>query len=117
MSYVFYKNIHYLGIFMMLVAYGSLLSRLDGHSPMRRLAAMTHGLGAMISLIAGFGMLAKLGIHWPFPGWVVGKAVIWIALAVGIAPARRRPQMSGTLWWLVIGAAVLSSYLALNKPF
>lgn len=116
-SYVAYKNIHLFGIFMMLIAYGSLLTRESGQTRIDRLAAVTHGLGTLLSLVAGFGMIARLSIHWPFPGWVIGKILIWIFLAVGISIAKRRLVFATVLWWSVLIACGLAAWLALNKPF
>lgn len=45
----------------------------------RKMIAITHGIGLFLILLGGFGMLARLGIIWPWPGWIVAKFIIWLA--------------------------------------
>lgn len=115
-----YRNIHLLGVFMVLVALGGAVL----HGMMnqgkdltwRKVISVTHGLGLVLIVVAGFGMLARLGISWPWPGWVWGKVVVWVLLGASIVPARRSPGMAPALWWIVIVLAAAAAYLAINKP-
>ena len=86
MSLQLYKVIHLTGIAMMLFALGGLCFHALGGGEKkhdgRRGMMMTHGIGLLLTLVAGFGMLAHLGIHWPWPTWVLLKAVIWLAFGL-----------------------------------
>jgi hypothetical protein len=116
-----YKNVHLLGIFMILVASGGLiLHQINGGGQQqsgRKLAAITHGVGMLLVLFSGFGMLARSGIFWPWPGWVTGKVIIWIVFGALIAVIGRTLALARPLWWITIVLGGVAAYLALNKPF
>ena len=120
-SLLVYKNLHLLGVFMILVALGGLiLQRMQAttrEQVWRKPVAITHGIGMVLVLVAGFGMLARLGITWPWPGWVIGKVIIWLLLGLLIAVIGRAPALVKPLWWITIALAAIAAYLALNKPF
>ena len=120
-SYAIYKNMHFLGIFMILVAMGGLIlqqiNTRTREQAWRRPVAITHGIGMVLVLVGGFGLLARLGIHWPWPGWVIGKVIIWLVFGVLIAVIGRSPSLAKPLWWITIALGALAAYLALNKPF
>jgi hypothetical protein len=116
-----YKNMHLLGVFMVLVALGGVLLHhiLGGardHS-WRKPVAITHGIGLLLVLLGGFGMLARLGIHWPWPGWILVKLVIWVIFGALSALVARSATLAQPLWWVTIILAGLAAYLALYKPF
>jgi len=115
-----YRNIHLLGVFMVLVALGgaALYGMVSQGKDLawRKVVNMTHGLGLVLVVVAGFGMLARLGINWPWPMWVWGKVAVWVLLGVLIAPARRSPGMAPALWWIIILLAAAAAYLAIHKP-
>jgi hypothetical protein len=116
-----YRNIHLLGIFMVLMALGGvflhhILGGTRDHA-WRKPVAITHGIGLFLVLLGGFGMLARLGIHWPWPGWVLVKVVIWIILGALGAVAARKTTLAQPLWWMTIVLGGLAAYVAGNKPF
>ena len=90
-----YKNLHLLGVFMILVALGGLILQqiqaTTREQVWRKPVAITHGIGMVLALVGGFGMLARLGIFWPWPGWVIGKIIIWLVLGVLVALIGRAP--------------------------
>jgi len=108
-------------VFMILVALGGLILHQIGASTReqvwRRPVAITHGIGMVLVLVGGFGMLARLGIFWPWPGWVIGKIVIWLVFGVLVAVIGRAPTLAKPLWWITIALGAIAAYLALNKPF
>ena len=120
-SLLVYKNLHLLGVFMILVALGGLILQQMQATARERVwrkpVAITHGIGMVLVLVAGFGMLARLGITWPWPGWIIGKVVIWLVLGLLIAVIGRVPALAKPLWWITIALAAIAAYLALNKPF
>jgi hypothetical protein len=116
--YEAYKVMHLVGVFMVvagLAAMPIVMSIGGGNPHGRRLAAMTHGGGLAIALLAGFGMLARLHLS-PGQGWVIGKLVIWLALGGMIAVAKRQSQRAGFVWILTFILAGTAGYLAIYKP-
>ena len=61
-----------------------------------------HGIGLLISLVAGFGLMARLGVS--FPGWAVAKIVIWLGLGAALAVPNRRPRAREAASVLAAGA-------------
>ena len=116
-----YKNLHLIGVFMILVALGGLILQqiqaTTREQVWRRSVAITHGIGMVLALVGGFGMLARMNIFWPWPGWVVGKIIIWLVFGVLVALIGRTPALAKPLWWSTIALAAIAAYLALNKPF
>ena len=116
-----YKNIHLIGVFMVLMALGGLLlHRINGGTQQhawRKPVAITHGVGMFLILLGGFGMLARLDIFLSWPGWVTVKAIIWIVLGALIAVIFRTPTLAKPHWWITIVLGGLAAYLAGNKPF
>jgi hypothetical protein len=118
--YLVYKNIHLIGVFMILMAVGGLLLHaITGGTQehrWRRPVAITHGVGLLLVLLGGFGMLARAGIFWPWPGWVTAKVIIWMVFGGLVGVIFRKPVMARSLWWVVIVLAGLAAYLAGHKP-
>ncbi len=118
MSLATYSLIHILGLAAVLVALGGMLALVaSGHktaeSSQKSTLMALHGVGMILMIVAGFGMLARLGIH-GIPSWVWMKLVIWIIL--GIIPfwIRRSPGVAKPLLWVLpllpFAAAYLASY-------
>jgi hypothetical protein len=114
MSVAAYKVVHIFGVLLVFVALGATLAE----GSRRRLASMTHGIGLLIVLIAGFGALARLGIHSPgnWPLWIWLKLVIWLVLGAAMIFAKRSPAAARALWWLLPLLGAAAAYLALFKP-
>jgi hypothetical protein len=118
---VVYKNLHLLGVFMILMALGGLIIHQINagtrQQAWRKPVAITHGIGLVLVLVSGFGMLAQRGIFWPWPGWVVGKIIIWLIFGVLIGVIGRTPTLAKPWWWSTIALAAIAAYLAINQPF
>jgi hypothetical protein len=117
-----YKNLHLIGVFMILVALGGVIVQqihaiTAPERVWRRSVAITHGIGMILALVGGFGMLARLEIFWPWPGWVIGKIIIWLVFGILVALIGRMPALAKPLWWIIIALGAIAAYLALNKPF
>jgi hypothetical protein len=126
-SYPVYKWLHLVAILALFVSLGgtavhrSLIAQGSGlnppgkDDPWRRRLAILHGTSLLAILVAGFGLLARVGILWPWPHWVMAKLGIWVVLGGLIALFNRKPRQAGT--WLagalVLGA--LAAYFALAK--
>lgn len=81
----------------------------------RRGAMIMTGVLALVLIVAGFGLSAKLG--YGFPGWMIVKLVLAIVLASLSGMAFRKPGMAGALLWLAALIAVAAVWLVYNKPF
>lgn len=122
MSLLVYKVIHLIGIFMIVMALGGMLVHaMNGQSKQdnafRKGAAMTHGIGMFLALLGGFGMLARLSIHWPWPGWVWVKFIIWIVLGGLVGAIYRKLDAGKMLWAATLLLSGVAAYMALFKPF
>ncbi|MEO0337152.1 MAG: hypothetical protein AAF202_12205 [Pseudomonadota bacterium] len=121
-SYQFYKVVHIIGIVCVFSGIGAVLanSLMGGEKKFkgRKWAMIFHGVGLLITFVAGFGLMARLemmGSGWP--GWIYGKVAIWLFLGLIIAVIARAQKFALPLWLLVISAAGCAAYLANYKPF
>ncbi len=121
-SYAVYKIIHLTGIMMVFLALGGLSTHAinggDKKHSWRLPIALTHGIGMTLSLVAGFGLLARLGIaQGGLPGWAIAKLVIWAIFGGLMALIIRQPKLSRSLWFIMIALGALAAYLAGAKPW
>ena len=120
--YVVYKVMHLIGNFMVVAALGGLMVHLiNGGSKehgFRKGIAMTHGIGLLLSLVGGFGALARLGIAQEgLPGWVYVKVAIWLIFGGMTAILVRKKEFAKSLWILTFLLVGIGAYLAGAKPF
>ncbi len=120
-SYSVYKLLHLCGVFMAILAIGgavaAALSVGDNSRSLKRVVAITHGIGLVLALVGGFGLLARIGVaHGSMPAWVMLKLGIWILFAGGLTMVRLVPKLSVPLWILTIILASVAAYLAGQKP-
>ncbi|GAB4243743.1 MAG: hypothetical protein Kow00109_19610 [Acidobacteriota bacterium] len=115
-----YKVIHLAAIFLVLLSLGAACVDFAGSSDsVRRRSgwwAILNGVGLFVVIVAGFGLVARLGIAWPWPGWLVLKLGIWLGFGVLFMLVKRVPAQ-WRLWtivsWILASAA---AYLAVYKP-
>lgn len=122
MSYSVYKVMHLLGILMLFLSYGGVINHVinggtRSTNTWRIPAAVTHGLGLLLALVGGFGLLAKIGISWPWPGWVIVKLIIWLLFAAVVGMAARSAVLGKGLWWMLLLLGAVAAYMAGVKPF
>lgn len=113
MSYEFYKILHLIGLVTLYISLGALAYiSLEKRKPFMIL----HGVSAFVMLVAGFGLLARLGMARDMGSWVYAKILIWLVLGATPVLLKRKPQlaMPVTLFSIVLGA--LAAYLAIMKP-
>lgn len=121
MSYNVYKLLHLLGGAMIFVSLGGIVVHAIGggdkeSNPARKPLAILHGVGLVFLLVAGFGMLARLGLSMS-GGWIWTKVVIWVILgAASVLPYRSQPLARSLLVLLPL-LGMLAGFLAIYKPF
>lgn len=121
LSSAVYQILHQVGIVLVFMSIGALcLHAMNGgtrdSNRGRVLVAITHGLGILLILVAGFGMLARLGMSSGVPGWAWVKVGIWLVLAVAIVVPYRKPEWSRALWFALPLLAGLAAYTVLYRP-
>jgi hypothetical protein len=119
-SYFGYKVLHLAGVFLLLLSLGGLLvdrTVATAGTEWKRRLSILNGIGLILVLIAGFGLLARLGVPWPWQGWVFAKMVIWVLFGGLIVLVKRLRSGVSILWWVAFAAAVLAAYFANYKPF
>lgn len=121
MSYETYKIIHLSGMLLLFMGLGGLYmhtflnkgKKSDGY----KLSMMFHGLSLAMILLGGFGMLAKLGIHWPWPSWVIAKFSLWVIFGAASVIIKKTAHSSKLAWWLLPTLGACAVILAIMKPF
>ncbi|HEX2642231.1 MAG TPA: SirB2 family protein [Thermoanaerobaculia bacterium] len=115
-SYTAYKVLHVLGVLLVFMAFGGMLA--TPANSRNKMGAIFHGLGLVILLVTGFGLMSRLGIsHTALPGWVWAKALIWLIFGGIIVLIKRKPELRGMLWFLLVILGTFAAYLAIYKPF
>ncbi len=80
----------------------------------RRGVMMISGIASLVLLVAGVGLLHKLGLG--FPGWVIVKLVCWLALSALAGVAYRQPQKAGLLSWVAVVIVLVALVAVYMKP-
>ena len=111
LSHSVYKVVHLLGILLLIGGLGGLWAMAaaateESRRAARKLVLATHGVAMFLILLAGFGMLARLGISGSWPLWVWIKVVIWVLLGALPVLLRRpdRPQPALFFLFPILGA-------------
>jgi hypothetical protein len=121
MPYEFYKVLHLIGVFTVILSLGGMCLHVASGGTReyagRKMAAATHGIGLLITLVAGFGLLAKLGLMASLPGWAITKLIVWLILGGLPALIYKKRAMAKLFWVLILVFGALNAYLAIYKPF
>lgn len=122
-SHSAYWYMHIFGIALLIlsvggVAFHAMSGGTKETSGGRRLAAISHGLGLLLILTAGFGMLARLGmVQGGLPAWIWLKLGIWAVIGALYLIPYRRPELAKIVWiatpFLVLAAGWLAHSRAL----
>lgn len=118
MSYEFYKVLHIIGLACLLLGFGLGFGYFLTKGASRGLKIWSfalHGVGLAIMLVAGFGLLARLGLMGGLPDWVYAKLGIWVLLAVAISLVKRRPQWFPALAVVIVALVGYAAKLAITK--
>ena len=117
MSYELYNLLHILGIVLVFMSLGALAFHganggTKDTNEVRGLVMASHGVGLLLILVAGFGMLARIGGG--MPGWLHPKLLIWVLIGAAPALLNRKPEWGKGMWIALPLLAALSAYFALN---
>lgn len=119
----FYLIVHVLGIVFMFLAIGGVAVHAanggtKAESATRKLVSIAHGIGALLVLVGGFGMLARLGMQHGagFPAWLWAKIAIWLVLSAVVLIPYRKPALARPFFVLLPLLAGLAAYMAVYKP-
>jgi len=121
MSYEFYKVLHLIGIFLLLLALGGIgyhvITGGTRDFAGRKWFAILHGVALVITLVAGFGLLGRLELMTSMPAWAITKILIWLWMGVAPTLLYRHRQIAKPLWLTIFLLASASAWLAVFKPF
>lgn len=114
-SYLAYKVIHLLGVFLLMVSLGALSPVAGGRPGISRLARIAHGIALLVVVVAGFGLIARLAFPWPWPVWIWLKLFVWVLLGgvAGLVP--RAGKAAGALLFLIPVLGAVAALLAIYK--
>ena len=118
MPFAIYKLLHVIGLMLLFLSLGGML--LGARSALDRApkgTASLHGVGRFVMLVGGFGMMARLGIHWPWPGWLIAKLGVWLTIGALPVLVRRQVLPGGPAWLIAAALGALAAWLAISKPF
>lgn len=120
-SYAVYKVMHLVGAFMIILALGGAAANSINGVPKknswRKSMMITHGIGMILSLVGGFGLLARLGVvHGMLPGWALAKLGIWLVFGALVGVVAKKPNSAKFVWFLIILLGAAAAYLAGSKP-
>lgn len=106
-----YKVIHIIAVFLLIEAFSDLMS----DSP-KRLAQMKFGVASLLILIAGMGMVAKMGFSIMEP-WVFAKLILWVLVSATVPMIAKRFPALKRIWRVLFALSlVVTVVLAVYKP-
>jgi hypothetical protein len=116
-SYPVYKVFHVIAIVALVSGLVALLVLPTAtHGRHRRIAHMVTGIAAVVALVSGFGLHARLGGVWQ--AWVVTKIAMWLTLLGILVRFRQGPAASPAApWLLALPVAAVAIFMAIYKPF
>jgi hypothetical protein len=121
MSYEFYKIVHLTGIVLLFTGLVGLLTlKMAGAEAVgrtRKLVFVSHGIGAFLVLLGGFGLLARLQLASSIPNWAWAKIFIWVLAGAAIAVIKRKGQLGWPIFGGLMVLFVTAAWLAILKPF
>lgn len=119
MSYEFYKVLHVFSVLVLFSSLGTLAvsGLMRQGQAVQRMVKVAHGIALVLIFVAGFGLMARLGMFGAIPGWAWAKIGIWLLLGLLVLPMRRKPELAAWLWLAAPALGGLAAWLAIRKPF
>lgn len=120
MPYEIYKVLHLTSLGFVLISTAAIammafFDQLEKAPGKKKLFSIVHGIFLLLTLVSGFGLLARLGIH-NMPVWVIVKIVIWGLFGVIPVFMKKKPAKSMGLWTLLGVLFACGAFLAIYKP-
>lgn len=120
MSYLTYKVLHLIGVLLLFVSLGGLLGLRMVPAPQAseaasRLLRMLHGVALLVILVAGFGLMARLGLLATWPAWIWIKLVLWLVFGAMVVAIRRAEGLARALLLLLPLLGGLAAWAAVYK--
>lgn len=119
MSSQFYYVMHLCGVLLVFLGFGLLVARAmlgaSDDTGVRKLGAISSGVGLLLLAIGGFGLLARVYQNQFYP-WVIIKIVLWFALGGMTAFINRKPQLGRIWFWVIFLLGLLAVLTAYLKP-
>lgn len=109
----FYYHLH---VFAIIAFAGCSFAACAAPTPDRRkMILKLSGIAAVLALIAGFGLQAKLQLG--FPGWLVVKVICWVALGALAGMPFRQPERTRQWTYVFLGLVFIALAMVYWKPF
>lgn len=117
MTLELYRILHIAGLAMLMLGTGAMLFA-PKDAPKQRLPMVLHGVGLLVLLVAGFGLMAKLGISPPdrWSPWLILKMVVWFLAALMPALVRHGTVPRPLGWVVALLLVASAAYLGIVKP-
>jgi len=118
-----YYPIHFLGIFLLFMSLGALCihCRNGGNkqdNPSRKLLAITHGVGLLLSIIGGMGLMKAYALtENGFPAWIMLKMTIWLILGSSTLLVYKYPKKASFFFFSFCALGFFAATAAKFKTF
>ncbi len=109
------KLFHLTGVFCLLLGFGGLLAIGENRTNINRLVSALNGAGLLILILTGFAAQGSGGFG--FPGWLITKIVLWIAMVFLFVFAKKDKIPAKTAVIGALAIAFFAAYLCLVRPF
>ena len=76
MSAQFYTIVHFVGMAMLLLSIGAMISFSSSNSNKKAHLMLMHGVALLLIAVSGFGLIAKLNVAISI--WLIMKILIWV---------------------------------------
>jgi len=116
MSLETYKLIHLIGVIVLFLGLGGILSHAGSAQKAPKLYTMLHGLGLLAILVSGFGSLAKQPGGMSFPVYAIGLLGVWLLIGALPVLVRRGIVPAPIAWLVALGLGALAVWLGIAKP-
>ncbi len=112
-----YRLLHVVGVLLLFLGLGGVLSHEPGKAP--KLSSALHGIGLLVLVVAGVGVMHKSEPKLEWQPWVFAKISVWVLLAALPILVSRGvlPRLFALLLVLGLGAGAAWLGLANPKPF
>ncbi len=113
MSPTFYSILH---VFSLLALFGGTFYAISAPAETRKKTLALTGVASLLMLIAGVGLMHKLGYAWT--GWVFVKIVCWLGLSALAGIAYRRRSVGPCVYkGIALGLGLVALVMVYAKPF